>query len=166
MRIEKRNLFSLFCALALVLGYFESCLPVFSVVPGGKVGLANIVTMVVFCLFSLPEALCFGILRSLLTAVLFSGFSAFFYSAAGSVCSVLSMWIFRKILCDKISPVGLSVIGSVGFQIGQLMVAACVLETVQIFRYFPALGILSAFAGLITGTVSNMLLQYINRKKG
>ena len=164
LRTKKLTLFSLLLAIALVLGFFESFIPAFSVVPGGKLGLANIVTMAVFCLFSLPEALLFGIVRSLLTAVLYSGISAFFYSCAGSVLSVLAMWIFRKLLKNSISEIGLSISGAVWFNIGQLTVAAFFLGTVQIFRYFPALGIISAFAGLLTGYITKILLVYINKK--
>ncbi len=164
MRTKKLTLFSLLLAAALVLGFFESLIPAFAVVPGGKIGLANIVTMTVFCLFSLPEALLFGTVRSLLTAVLYSGISAFFYSCAGSLLSVLAMWIFRKILKNRISEIGLSVLGAVWFNIGQLAVAALVLGTVQIFRYFPALGIVAAVAGLLTGYVTKTLIVYITRK--
>ena len=164
MRTNKLTLFSLLLATALVLGFFESLIPAFSVAPGGKIGLANVVTMTVFCLFSLPEALLFGIVRSLLTAVLFSGISAFFYSCIGSVLSVLAMWFFRKILKDRVSEIGLSLLGAVWFNVGQLAVAACFLGTVQIFRYFPALGIVSAFSGLLTGYITKILLVYINRK--
>lgn len=165
MHTKKLTALSLLCALALVLGFFESYLPVFSVVPGGKIGLANIVTMVVFCLFSLPEAIGFGLFRSLLTSVLFSGFSAFFYSAAGSLFSVLSMWIAHKVLRERVSVIGLSIIGAASFHVGQLTVASFILGSIQIFRYFPVLGILSAFAGLITGVISHMLLRYTDRKK-
>ncbi len=164
MRTKKLTLFSLLLAIALVLGLFESLIPVFSVVPGGKIGLANIVTMTIFCLYSLPEAMVFGMVRSLLTAVLCSGISAFFYSFAGSVLSVLAMWLFRKLLKGRVSEIGLSVLGAVWFNIGQLIVAAIFLGTVQIFRYFPALGIVSAIAGLVTGYVTKILLVYINRK--
>ena len=164
LRTKKLTALALLCALALVLGFFESLLPVFSIVPGGKIGFANIVTMVVFCLFSLPEAIGFGLFRSLLTSVMFSGFSAFFYSAVGSFCSVLSMWIAKKLLRERVSEIGLSVLGAASFHIGQLTVASVVLGTVQIFRYFPALGMISAFAGLITGYAAKMLLKYMNRK--
>ena len=164
MRTKKLTAFALLCAGALVLGFLESMIPVFSVVPGGKIGFANIVTMMVFCLYALPEALLFGLLRSLLSAVLYSGISAFFYSAAGSVFCVLSMWLFQNMLSRRVSEIGLSVIGAVGFNIGQLFVASAVLGSLQIFRYFPALGVVSAFAGAVTGYVAKSLMMYINRK--
>lgn len=165
MRTKKITTLALLCAVGLVLSFLESMIPGFSVVPGGKIGLANIVTMVVFCLFPISETLLFAMFRSLLTAVLVSGLSAFFYSAAGSVLTVLSMVILRKTLKNRVSEIGLSIVGAVFFNIGQLGVASVVLGTVQVFRYFPALGAVSAFAGLVTGYVAKILLLYINRKK-
>lgn len=152
-------------ATGLVIGFFESLLPAFSVVPGGKVGLANSVTMVVFCLYSLPEAIAFGIVRSLLSATLYSGFSAFFYSAAGSILSILAMYVFQKTLKKGVSEIGISVLGAVVFNIGQLFVACVVLGTAQIFRYFPVLGIFSAFSGVITGYIAKSVLRYITNEK-
>lgn len=165
MRTKKITVFALLCAVGLVLGFFESMIPGFSVVPGGKIGLANIVTIVVFCIFPVSEALAFALFRSLLTAVLISGMSAFFYSAAGSVLTVLSMALVRKILKTRVSEIGLSIVGAVFFNIGQLTVASIVLGSAQVFRYFPALGVVSAFAGLVTGYIAKILLLYINRKK-
>lgn len=163
LRTKKLTLFALLLAVGLVLGFFESLMPAFSVVPGGKVGLANSVTLLVFCLFSFPEALLFGILRSLLSSLLYSGFSAFFYSAAGSLLSIFSMWIFKKLLKKHVSEVGLSVLGAAFFNVGQLLVCAAVLENMEIFRYFPALGIISAFAGTVTGYIAKSILRYIAR---
>ena len=69
MHTKSTAVFALFCALALVLGYFENLIPAFLVVPGGKIGLANIVTMVVFCLMGAKPALAFGVLRCFLSSV-------------------------------------------------------------------------------------------------
>ena len=78
MRTKTLSLLSILCALALVIGFFESFIPVMGVIPGGKIGLSNCVTMVVFLWFSLGETLAFGVLRSVLTAVLFGGVSSLF----------------------------------------------------------------------------------------
>ncbi len=164
MRTKKLTMLSLLLATSLVIGFFESLLPVFSVLPGGKVGLANSVTMLVFCLFSFPEALVFGIMRSLLSAVLYSGFSAFFYSAAGTALSIFAMYMFGKTFKKSVSEIGLSVLGAVFFNIGQLTVACAVLETAEIFRYFPVLGVVSVFAGALTGYIAQTVLRYLSKQ--
>lgn len=161
MRTKKTAHFALLLALALVLSYFESLIPLFSVIPGGKIGLANIVTMVVFCLFGAWPALWFGLLRCLLSAVLVSGVFAFLYSGAGTVLSVLCMAVGQKLLKDKVSEIGLSILGAVFFNAGQLIVCACVLGSTAIFRYFPTLGIVSSIAGFVTGYIANRTNRYM-----
>lgn len=164
MPIKKMTTFALFCAVALVLGFLESMIPLLSVMPGGKIGLANTVTLLVFYLYSFPEALLFGLLRSLLASVLYSGFAAFVYSATGTLLSLLVMWIVKTCFKTRVTAVGVSVAGAAFFNVGQLSVAAMVLENAQIFRYFPAMGVISAFAGLLTGYVVRTMMMYMNRK--
>ncbi len=164
MRTKKLVTFALLCAVALVLGFLENTLSIFSIVPGGKVGLANIITMLVFCAFSPLEALVFGLFRAFLSSILFSGIASFWYSAAGAIVSVFFMWCAKKIWNEKISHIGTSILGAVGFNIGQLFVSACVIESVQIFRYFPVLGVLSAFSGFITGYIAKKTETYIRKE--
>lgn len=165
MRTKKMALFALLCSAALVIGYFENLIPAFSVVPGGKIGLANIVTMMVFCLFSPAEALIFGILRCFLSSVLYSGLFAFLYSCVGTVLSIAAMTAARKVLKQRVSECGLSVIGAVFFNAGQLAVCSAVLESVAVFRYFPALLMVSAFAGSLTGYVAKKINVYVDLKE-
>ena len=151
MHTKTTAVFALLCALALVLGYFENLIPAFWVVPGGKIGLANIVTMVVFCLMGAKAALAFGSLRCFLSSVLYSGFFAFFYGFAGTVLSIAAMTAAKRVLRNRVSEIGLSIIGAVFFNLGQLAVCAAVLESLGVFRYFPALLMVSAVAGSLTG---------------
>ena len=164
MHTKTTAVFALFCALALVLGYFENLIPVSLVVPGGKIGLANIVTMVVFCLMGAKPALAFGVLRCFLSSVLYSGFFAFFYGSAGTVLSVLSMAAAKMMLRDKVSEIGLSIIGAAFFNLGQLAVCAAVLESLGVFRYFPALLLVSAVAGSLTGYAANRIIPLCMEK--
>lgn len=165
MRTKKTVLYALLCALALVIGYFENLIPAFFVVPGGKIGLANVVTMAVFFLFRPAEALAFGALRSFLSAVLYNGFFAFFYSLVGTFFSVISMAAARKALHKRVSEIGLSIIGAAFYNFGQLALCAAVLESVQVFRYFPALLMLSAFAGAVTGFLAHHINAYLHLNK-
>ncbi len=165
MRTKRYVLLALFCALAAVLGYFEQLVPAFTVIPGGKIGLANVVTMVVFGLFGVKTALLFGVLRCLVSALLYSGVSAFVYSLAGTVLSVFAMFLSDKLLKQRASLTGISVIGAVFFNIGQLVVASFVLETTVVFRYFPVLGVLSALSGVLTGYLGKQILHILTKHK-
>ena len=161
MRTNKITLFALLCAAALVIQYFETMIPVFSVVPGGKLGLANVVTMVVFCTMGVKTALMFGTARCLLTAVLLTGPVACIYSLAGTILSVLSMALAEKLLRTHVSEVGLSIIGAVFFNVGQIVVCSIFLESLLVFRYLPALLAVSSFSGGITGYIAQKIKPYL-----
>ena len=159
MRTKALTTLALFCAAGLVLGYLENALPILSVVPGGKIGLANAVTMLVFYAMGAKTGLLFGVLRCLLSAVLYQGFSALAYSLVGTACSILAMTISRKLLQAHTSPIGISVLGAAFFNVGQLAVCAIVLESGIIFHYLPALLAVSAFSGAITGDIARRMLD-------
>ncbi len=159
MRTKTVTMLSLLCATALVLGYIESFVPIFSLLPGGKIGIANTVTMVVFCLFGARTGILFGALRCLLSAVLYQGLSAFFYGFGGTIFAVLFMWIFQKMLNARISPIGLSVVSAAFFNVGQLAVCALVLNGLSVFYYLPALLAVSALSGVVTGAIAKQILE-------
>ena len=164
MRTKKVALFSLLCAIGLVIGFFENTIPVFNIIPGGKIGLANCVTLVVFSLFSPLDALLFAVLRSFLSSILFSGVQSFFYSAVGSMFSVLAMTASKKALKKNITEIGTSVTGAVFFNIGQILICSIAVSNIQVFRYMSVLGIISAVSGTITGYISKMINLYLNSK--
>lgn len=165
MRTKTITTLALFCAAALVLGYFENALPIFSVVPGGKIGLANAVTMVIFYLMGAKTGLLFGVLRCLLSAALYQGFSALAYGLAGTVLSILAMTISSKLLRVRTSPIGISIIGAAFFNVGQLVVCVAVLESGIVFRYLPALLAVSAFSGALTGDIARRMLDLSSLKR-
>lgn len=164
MRTKKITLFALFCALALVLGYFENLIFVSSAMPGIKIGIANIVTMAVFFMFGGGGALLFGLIRSTLSALMYSGIFSIFYSFSGTILSVLTMLIAKKILKEKISPIGTSILGAAAFNIGQLITASIVLGGIEIFLYLPYLLAVSCVSGLATGSAARILLSRISLK--
>jgi len=165
LRTKAITTLALFCAASLVLGYFENALPIFSIVPGGKIGLANAVTMVVFYMTGAKTGLLFGTLRCLLSAALYQGVSALAYGLTGTVLSILAMTISSKLLREHTSPIGISVIGAVFFNVGQLIVCAAVLESGIVFHYLPALLAVSAFSGAITGDIARRMLGLSSFKR-
>ncbi|MCM1273482.1 MAG: Gx transporter family protein [Clostridium sp.] len=140
-----------FIALALVLSYLENLLPVFSAVPGVKLGIANIVTMVALYKLGIRPAITISGGRIILAAVLFGNMSTMIYSLAGATFSILIMVILKKL--KLFSLVGVSVAGAVAHNMGQLIVAAIMLENLNIMYYLPVL--------LVAGTVSGIAIGFI-----
>ena len=141
MSAKKTAFYGMFLALALVAGYIEQLIPINLGIPGVKLGLANIVTML------------------LLYIVGGSGF-AMVYSAAGAAMSMLVMALLKK--TKKFSSVGVSVAGGIFHNVGQIIVAMIVLETKALAYYLPILILSGLVAGILIGILSGILTKRLN----
>ena len=127
--------YALLIALAMVLSWLESLVPVSAAVPGMKLGLTNLV--VIFALYRMrtADAAMISFVRVLLVSFTFGNAYAFAYSMAGAVLSLVIMWVLK--VSGRFSTVGVSIAGGVGHNLGQIIVASIVLETEKIFFYLP-----------------------------
>lgn len=148
----------LLTSLALIASYVELLIPIPIGVPGVKLGLANMVT--VWALYALgpAEALAVNGMRILLSGFLFGSLSMILYSLAGAALSFLGMYMAKK--SGLFSVTGVSIIGGVTHNIGQLLAAMCVLETGSLLYYGPVL----LAAGLITGTLIGLITREAGRR--
>lgn len=145
-------------ALAMIFSYVEILIPISFGVPGIKLGLANLI--VVVGLWMMPPAQVFLILitRIILVAFMFGSMSSLLYSLAGGVVSFLVMLLLKK--AKGFSMVGISMAGGVSHNIGQLVVAALVVENSSVFYYLPVLMI----AGLLTGALIGVVGQRTSKR--
>ena len=141
----------LLAAAAMILGYVESLLPVFAGVPGIKLGLPNLAIVMVLYLYSWKEALLVSLVRILGIGFLFGNLFSIAFSLAGGAVSLLCMELARRYL--KLSCVGVSMVGGVAHNAGQIAVAVLVVENMRITYYFPIL----AVSGLVTGVLIGLL---------
>ena len=147
-------------ALALVLAYIEVLIPpLFSSLPGIKMGLPNII--IIFLLYRKGPVFAgiVSLVRILLVSILFGNMMALMYSLAGGILSLLIMIILRRL--KFLSPVGVSVAGGVAHNIGQILVAIFVLSTVQIGYYLVALTVSGTIAGIFIGLCGSFLVKRI-----
>lgn len=150
-------------ALALILAYIEVLLPpLFSAVPGIKMGLPNII--IVFLLYRRGPVFAgiVSLLRILLVSMLFGNVMALLYSLAGGILSLAVMVILKKL--NALSPVGVSVAGGVTHNVGQIMMAVLLLDTVQIGYYLVVLAITGTIAGIVIGLCGVLLVKRIPQK--
>lgn len=161
MRIDTKKLamMGLFTALAMIFGYVEAILPISIGIPGVKLGLANL--LVVFALYRLRpwEAFWINVVRIILVSFMFGNLSMMIYSLAGGVLSFAVMALLKK--SGKFSIYGVSVAGGVFHNVGQLIVAMLVLETVSLVYYGPVLLISGLITGLLIGIVAQEVLKRI-----
>ncbi len=144
-------------AVAFVLSYIESVLPLNLGIPGIKAGLSNIV--VVFSIFNFPPLTAFSIaiVRIVLSGLAFGGMSGMFYSLAGGILSFIIMLILKK--TRKFSVYGVSVAGGVSHNIGQILVAMAVLQSSMVIYYLPFLLVAGVAAGIIVGMLAAVLVK-------
>ena len=150
-------------ALAIIFGYVEMLLPVFFVVPGMKMGLANLVTVFVLYRYRAKEAAVISLIRIVVIGFLFANLFSILYSLAGAALSLLCMTAARRF--SGLSIVGVSILGGVTHNLGQLIVAALVVENGNVFYYFPALLISGLVTGALIGIVTGEILKRTTGRK-
>lgn len=150
-------------ALAIIFGYVEMLLPVFFVVPGMKLGLANLVTVFVMYRYRAKEAAVISLIRIVVIGFLFANLFSILYSLAGAALSLLCMTAARRF--SGLSIVGVSILGGVTHNLGQLIVAALVVENGKVFYYFPALLISGLVTGALIGIVTGEILKRTTGRK-
>lgn len=162
MKTRQITEFGLLLALSLVLAYLESLVPVAVAVPGVKLGLANIITMLVLYLRGGKPAFFFMSLRVVVAGFLFSGVSGILYSFAGGVCCIAVMSLTKRL--SFFSTVGVSMTGALSHNFGQILVAWFVMKNVHILYYFPVLAISGMLSGIAVGIVGGLIIRRWQRE--
>lgn len=149
----------LLVAAAMVLSWLESLLPAFGMVPGMKLGLANIVTLFALYSMSLKDAAGISLARVLLTAATFGNAYSFAYSLAGAALSLAVMAGLKR--SGRFSILGVSAAGGVCHNLGQLLVAIAVLGTVRLGWYLPALAVSGTLTGAGIGLAGGFVVRQV-----
>lgn len=149
--------FGVFTALALIFSYAESLIPIHLGIPGVKLGLANLIIVIALYRMSIKETFLLSIARIVLAGFLFGNLFAILYSLAGGMFSLIVMCILKR--TEKFSVFGISMAGGVFHNVGQLIMAAIVLESINIGYYFPVLLISGLATGFVIGVISNEMLK-------
>lgn len=154
MRRSKTNqltLCALLIAVALVLSYMERFIPLQMLIPlpGIKLGLANIVTVMALYFFGEKQAFIILILRCVLGSVFGGGISGLAFSLTGGLLAMTMMSISKRI--GLFSVYGVSILGAAAHNVGQICVAVFLMNSVYVAGYLPYLLAVSVFTGLATG---------------
>ena len=146
-------------ALAIVLSYLESLIPVFIAVPGVKLGLANSVIVVALYKIGAREALLINMVRIAVSGLLFGNPVMFFYSLCGGVLSYIVMLVLKK--TRHFSVTGVSIAGAVAHNLAQTLLACFILENGSIVYYMAVLLVTGAVSGLLIGVVSAAITENV-----
>ena len=138
-------------ALAIIFSYVEFMIPINLGIPGIKLGLANLVIVIALYTLKLSDVWIISILRILIIGFMFGSGMSIIYSLAGAIVSLIVMMLVKKI--NGFSIMGVSMIGAVCHNLGQIVVAMIVVETTSILYYVPVLLITGAIIGIISKRV-------------
>jgi len=145
--------------LAMIFSYVESLIPVNFGIPGIKLGVANIVSVISLYTFGLIPSLVIVVLRVLLTGFLFGNAYSIIYSLAGGVLSLLAMYLIMK--SDLFSMCGISICGGVVHNLGQLLVAMLTVNQIKLSYYGPILIISGVIMGVIVGLICRAVYKRV-----
>ena len=154
-RIRKTAYMGLFLAVAMICSYIETLIPFSVGIPGIKLGLANIVVVLMLYAVGTKEALLVSVLRIVLVGILFGNAFSILYSLSGGILSFLVMFLMKK--TDKFSCISVSITGGISHNIGQIIVAAWIVNSYNVFFYVPVL----LLAGLLTGLLIGVIVKEV-----
>ena len=157
---KKIALIAVFASLAIIISYLERLIVIPLPIPGIKLGLANIVTVILLYKIGSKEAFSVLIIRVLVTGILFGGISSLIYSLTSGAVSFLSMHIAKK--TNIFSIIGVSVIGSYTHNTTQILVACIMLLNIKIIYYLPILMITAIFTGILIGFLSHLIIEKLS----
>lgn len=161
MKTKRIACLGLFIALAFVLSYVEYLLPLNIGIPGAKVGLANLVVMVALYTLGKKDAALLSVVRVVLVGFTFGNLAMMLYSMAGALLSFVVMLIAKRTKLFSIT--GVSVLGGVFHNVGQIIVAMFVLETASLLYYLPFLIVIGTISGIVIGVISSMITVRVDR---
>ena len=159
MKVHKIALLGVLTAGAIVIAILESFIPSIGI-PGVKLGLANIVVLIVLYELGIGEAVFVNLARVLITGLVRGTFltMGFLMSITGAFLSLTVMIIFY-LLIKKFSIIGVSVIGSFFHVVGQILIAMIFLGTPYIVLYLPIIAISAIITGVLVGIVANLIIR-------
>ena len=160
MKQKKIAYMGLFAAIAIIFGYVESLVPFFAGIPGIKLGLANLSVLFILETYTWKEAALVSMVRILVIGFMFGNMFSILYSMAGAALSLTVMTLMKRF--SGFSILGVSVAGGVSHNIGQLIIAALIVENTSLFYYAPVLLISGVITGILIGILTGEVTKRIH----
>ncbi|MCW3491356.1 Gx transporter family protein [Dethiobacter alkaliphilus] len=157
MQTRKLTHIAILITFALVIHTVEAMVPVPMIVPGAKLGLANVITLLAFVIYGFKSAMFIAVIRAILGSIFIGNFLGFgfFLSFGGAVLSTLAMALgislWRR---GAVSLIAVSIMGAVAHNTAQVLIASILIQNINLLRlYLPLLLFLALPTGFFTGLV-------------
>lgn len=149
---------------AIIISLLESVIPIPIPVPGVKLGLANIITLIAIVFLPIKDVLLIVTIRCFVVALLTRGIMMVAFSLSGGIISALVMLLLYKKFSGFFSIKGISMVGAAFHNITQLTVASLLLGEIVIMYYLPILLVSAIITGFITGSIGEIAIKEIEKK--
>ncbi|MDE6924506.1 MAG: Gx transporter family protein [Acetatifactor sp.] len=160
MSLQKLTTLALYTTLAMAVYAIESALPPLVPLPGIRLGLANVVTLILLQHYTAKDAFLVLIARLLLSTLLFGQLLSLLYSLAGGVLSFAVMYPVNRLLRKKL-PFLTGSLGGLFHNLGQLLIAFAITATAGVLAYLPYLAVSGILAGLFTGLCAHFTERFL-----
>ncbi len=148
-------------ALALILSWVESLIPLPLPLPGVKLGLANLAVLLALELCGRGWAALVLLVKAFLSSLLFAGLGALPYALCGGCLALLIMSLLRDV--PGLSPVGVSVAGAAAHGLGQVLLGALLTRTPSLLLYATPLMLVGVLTGALLGFIAGKALPLMRR---
>ncbi len=154
MKTKKMAFLSLMVAYSLILYIIETYIPnpLIAIFPGAKLGLANIITLISLITLGISNTFAILTVRIILSSIFTGPISYLLFSVGGAYLSLIGMYFGSKI--KDFSLIGVSIIGAIGHNIGQLLVASMIIQNINMVGYLSFMLTTSLITGMFIGLVS------------
>ncbi|RQD70628.1 MAG: Gx transporter family protein [Tindallia sp. MSAO_Bac2] len=163
MKTKKIVYYGILTSLGIALHIVEGMIPnpFVGMVPGAKIGLANIIALITLTIFGFRFALSVNLMRVVIAGLLTGAVTSMLYGLAGAFFSTLFMWVTIRYFGNFFSLVGVSVLGALAHNVAQLTVASMIIQNPRIFVYLPVMMFASIFTGIFIGMTAYFVLKKV-----
>ena len=163
MKTKRLTFLSLMIGYSLILYIIETYIPNPFVIlfPGAKLGLTNIITLISLILLGVKDTFIIVTIRVILSSIFSGPLSYLLFSIGGAYLSLVLMYITSKV--NGFSLIGVSIMGSIGHNIGQLIVASIIIENAMAIWYLPFMLIASLVTGFFVGLVAKYCIPLVGK---
>ena len=162
--VKKLTMLALLTTIALTIFVLESAVPPLVPIPGVKLGLANIVTLVLISAQMPREAAAVLFARVFLASVFAGQMMSFFFSLLGGLFCLIAMYVSNRLLKGQLLWFT-SIIGAIFHNAGQLLAAIITLQSTYVIYYAPFLLVSGIITGIFTGLAAGFFTQRIEIRK-
>jgi heptaprenyl diphosphate synthase len=162
IEVKKSVAMALFIAMAICLSVIEAFIPINFVIPGVKLGLANIILVILLYHYNFKQLLMFQFLRITITSFILGIFSVYLFAMTAGVFSLLIMYSLVKLFKNKISLYVISMSGAIVHNVVQVLVAIIFMRTPELVYYIPYVVIFGVITGFINGYIITKLKPSID----